>query len=58
MLRAFLKEHQLKPGKLINAVRTKVTGQSVGPEFMKVLLSLGKERVVERLRRVLSLMHL
>ena len=52
LLRAFLSEHSLKPGQLINAVRTAVTGQSVGPEFIDVLLALGQSRVVTRLKRV------
>ena len=51
MLRDFLAKQQLKPGKLINAVRTAVTGQAVGPEFIDVLLCLGKARVVERIEK-------
>jgi glutamyl-tRNA synthetase len=50
MLGEFLKQHGLKAGKLINAVRTAVTGQSVGPEFLQVLLCLGQARVVHRMR--------
>jgi glutamyl/glutaminyl-tRNA synthetase len=50
MLGAFLKAQGLKAGKLINAVRVAVTGQTVGPEFLQVLLCLGQERVVQRLR--------
>lgn len=53
VLRLFLKDHKLKPGQLINAVRTAVTGQGVGPEFVDVLVCLGKERVVTRLKNVL-----
>lgn len=53
MMRAFLKEYQLKPGQLINAVRVAVTGQSVGPEFMQVLICLGQKRIVQRLRNPL-----
>ncbi len=48
-LREFLKEKDIKPGKLMNAVRTAITGQGVGPDFMKVLTALGRERVVNRL---------
>jgi glutamyl-tRNA synthetase len=48
-LRAFLEEHQLKPGVLMGAVRTAVTGQRVGPDFMRVLMVLGQKRVAERL---------
>ncbi len=53
MLRDFLKTNQLKPGKLINAVRTAITGQGVGPEFMEVLLCLGQTTVAARLKKVL-----
>ena len=52
LLREFLKANNLKPGKLINAVRTAVTGQSKGPEFIEVLLCIGPERISRRLRRV------
>lgn len=51
MLRDFLAGHQLKAGVLINAVRTALTGQSVGPEFIDILTCLGQQRVVERLRK-------
>ncbi len=49
-LRLFLQAYQIKPGQLMNAVRTAVTGQSVGPDFMRVLTLIGRERVVKRLR--------
>jgi glutamyl-tRNA synthetase len=48
-IRAFLKEKGIKPGTLMNAVRTAVTGQAVGPDFVTMLRVLGKERVVNRL---------
>lgn len=54
MLRSFLSEYQLKPGQLINPVRTAVTGQGVGPEFIDVLVVIGRERVVHRLRTVVE----
>lgn len=53
-IKAFLKEHQLKAGELINAVRTAITGQDVGPDFLKVLRCLGQQRVVGRLEVVLQ----
>ncbi len=53
-LKKFLAAHQLKPGQLINAVRTAITGQAVGPEFLQVMLCLGKERVVARLKAVFA----
>lgn len=49
-MRQFLKLKGIKPGKLMNAVRTAVTGQGVGPDFLQVLALLGQRRVVDRLR--------
>lgn len=54
-LRVFLDEKEIKPGKLMNAVRTALTGQGVGPDFMRVLDVLGKERVVSRLEHAAKL---
>ena len=55
-LRQFISEHGLKPGKMINAVRTVVTGQATGPEFINVLCCLGPERVVARLRKACAVL--
>ncbi|HNR12910.1 MAG TPA: glutamate--tRNA ligase [Thermodesulfobacteriota bacterium] len=41
---------QIKPGLLINAVRTAVTGQMAGPGLFEILEVLGKEKTVQRLR--------
>ena len=49
-LRGFADELAVKAGVLINAARTAVTGNSVGPSLFDVLLCLGRERVVARLR--------
>lgn len=54
-LRSFLAEKGIKPGKLMNAVRTAVTGQGVGPDFLLVLCVLGRQRVVQRLEHAVSL---
>ena len=48
-LRRFLEEYQIKAGLLVNALRTAVTGQAVGPDFMKVLTVIGQSRVVQRM---------
>ena len=53
-MRRFITEKALKPGKLMGAVRTAVTGQGVGPDFLKILTLLGQQRVVARLRSVSS----
>jgi glutamyl/glutaminyl-tRNA synthetase len=42
----------VKAGVLINASRAALTGQPVGPSAFAVFACLGRERVVERLRKV------
>jgi glutamyl-tRNA synthetase len=51
-IRAIVKDLDIKIGILVNAVRTMLTGQPVGPEFLDVLLALGKPTVVKRLRNI------
>ena len=53
-IRHFLTERAIKPGQLMGAVRTAVTGQGVGPDFLSVLILLGQQRVVERLKSAVS----
>jgi glutamyl-tRNA synthetase len=49
-LRAFAEEKGVKAGALINGSRVALTGQGVAPSLFAVMLSLGKERVVKRLK--------
>jgi len=49
-LRAYADEQGVKAGVLINAVRTAVTGRSVGASLFEILGCLGRERVARRLR--------
>ena len=49
-LRAFADETGVKAGLLINASRTMLTGQAVGPSMFEVFEILGRERSVMRLR--------
>ena len=49
-LRAFSGEASVKAGLLINASRTMLTGQAVGPSMFEVFETLGRERSVMRLR--------
>src|SRR6185503_2315600 len=49
-LRAYAEERGVKAGILINAVRTAVTGRSVGASLFEILGCLGRERVARRLR--------
>ncbi len=51
VLEKVLKEMGVKPGVLMNAVRTAVTGQSKGPGFFDFFLAIGQREVVRRLRR-------
>ena len=49
-LRAFAEETQQKAGLFINASRTMLTGQAVGPSMFDVFEIIGRERSVMRLR--------
>ena len=49
-LRALAGEIGVKAGLLINGARTALTGQSVGPGMFHVIIALGRERTLRRLR--------
>ncbi|MGA9996464.1 MAG: hypothetical protein WBP93_13680, partial [Pyrinomonadaceae bacterium] len=49
-LRAFADEAGVKAGLLINASRTMLTGQAVGPSMFEVFEIVGRERSARRLR--------
>ncbi|HEY0376263.1 MAG TPA: glutamate--tRNA ligase [Pyrinomonadaceae bacterium] len=49
-LREFAEEQNVKAGLLINASRTMLTGQSVGPSMFEVFDVIGRERSAQRLR--------
>jgi glutamyl-tRNA synthetase len=49
-LRGFADETGVKPGLLINASRTMLTGQAVGPSMFEIFDVLGRESSVVRLR--------
>jgi glutamyl-tRNA synthetase len=51
-LRKLASDKGVKAGLLINASRAALTGQSVGPSAFAVFACLGRDRVIERLRRV------
>jgi glutamyl-tRNA synthetase len=50
-MRQFAEEKEVKAGLLINAARTALTGQSVGPGMFEVFLLMGRDRSVARLRK-------
>ncbi len=54
LLRSLLSEMKVKANVMVNALRTALTGHTVGPEFFDVLMILGKSRVVLRLNRVVG----
>lgn len=49
-MRAFADEKGVKAGLLINGARTALTGQSVGPSMFDVIVAVGQERTVARLK--------
>lgn len=50
ILRDFAAEKNVKAGVLINGSRVALTGQAVAPSLFAVMMALGKEKTVERLR--------
>jgi glutamyl-tRNA synthetase len=55
LLRAFVEEKDIKIGDVIHALRVAVTGKAVGFGMFDILAILGKERVVARIERALTL---
>ena len=55
VIREMAEELKIKPGVLINGVRTAVTGQLAGPGIFDVLITIGQDRVVGRLRKAPAL---
>ena len=53
VLRYIGDQHQIKVGRLIGAIRVALTGEAVAPGIFDVIITLGKERTLERLDRVL-----
>lgn len=50
--RDLAEELEIKPGIIINSMRTVVTGQLAGPSMFDILITIGREKVVERLRKI------
>ncbi len=50
VLRDYAAEKNVKAGALINGARVALTGQGVAPSLFTVMVALGKERTVRRLR--------
>ena len=54
-LRVFAEGKGVKAGLLINATRTALTGQAVGPGLFDVVVAMGQRRTVERLKHAAQL---
>ena len=50
VVRAYCEEKGVKPGIIINGIRTVITGQLKGPGIFDCMVLIGKERVVRRLK--------
>lgn len=48
-------KYEVKPGVIINGMRTVITGQLAGPSMFHIVMAIGQERVVQRLRTTGSL---
>jgi len=56
VIRELAESKGVKPGLIINAVRTAVTGQSAGPGLFELLGAIGKERVARRLTKAANML--
>ena len=54
-LRRLAEELGVKAGLLINAARVSLTGKAVAPGIFEVMVALGRDKTVERLRRAVAL---
>ena len=52
LARELAEEQDIKPGIIINGMRTILTGQLAGPSMFDIVVTLGQERVVRRLQDV------
>src|SRR5215475_7330076 len=55
LLRGFADEKSVKAGLLINATRTALTGQAVGPGLFDLVAAIGKDRTAARLKHAAQL---
>ncbi len=56
-LRAFAERNGVKAGVLINGARVAITGQAVAPSLFAVMMLLGRQRVVQRMRAAEKIAH-
>jgi glutamyl-tRNA synthetase len=55
ILRDYAAEKNVKAGALINGARVALTGQGVAPSLFAVMVNLGQERTVERLKKAMAI---
>ncbi len=48
-------ELEIKPGIIINGMRTVLTGQLAGPSMFDIVMAIGRDKVVQRLRNAVKL---
>jgi glutamyl-tRNA synthetase len=54
VIRESAQEFNTKVGILVNAIRTAITGQSVGPGLIEAMIVIGQRRVAERLKKIFA----
>ena len=55
-MREFCEREAIKPGLIINAIRTACTGQSAGPGLFELVAAIGQERTVARLKAAAAML--
>jgi glutamyl-tRNA synthetase len=57
ILREVGERHSLKAGKFMGAIRVALTGSTASPGLFDVIVTLGKDKTLERLGKVPSLLQ-
>ena len=57
ILREVGERHSLKEGKFMGAIRVALTGKTASPGIFDVIVTLGKDKTLERLGKVPSLLQ-
>jgi glutamyl-tRNA synthetase len=55
-LRDFSEAEDIKPGLIINAIRTAATGQAAGPGLFELVAAIGQDRTVARMRAAVEML--
>ena len=56
-MRVLVEELGMNPGQVFGVLRVAVTGQKVSPPLFESMEIIGKERVLERVRRAIALLE-